>query len=70
MSKLYPRFITALMALGKNDRERAERLGVSTKTVARYRAGQIPDPVEHLLQYPHLLRELAEDAAQPTDIAA
>lgn len=70
MNKRYPRFVAALMALGKTDGERARKLGVSTKTIARYRAEQIPDPVDHLLQYPHLLRELAEDAAQPIEQAA
>jgi hypothetical protein len=70
MSKQYPRFVAALIALGKTDGERARKLGVSTKTIARYRAEQLPDPVDNLLKYPHLLRELAEDAAQPVEQAA
>ena len=69
----YPRFIFELIRLGKTHSERAAQLGVSTKTIARYCNEELPEPIEHLLKHPQLLRALADDAeaaARPADIVA
>lgn len=55
-------FIETLQSLGDNDTERAKALDVSTKTIERYRAGCLPDPVLKLARHPQLLRALASDA--------
>jgi hypothetical protein len=56
MALRYPNFLLALMALGGTDRERAAALGVSIKSLARYRNGDIPAPLLRLAQHPHVLR--------------
>ena len=61
MTLRYPNFLLALMALGGTDRERAAALGISIKSLARYRDGHIPAPLVRLAQHPHLLRALAAD---------
>lgn len=59
---MYPTFAQQLQSLGCNDAERAKMLDVSTKTIERYRAADLPDPVLKLLRAPQLLRALADDA--------
>lgn len=59
---MYPTFAQYLQSLGRNDVERAEALNVSTKTIERYRASDLPDSVIKLLRAPQLLRALADDA--------
>jgi hypothetical protein len=61
MTLRYPNFLLALMGLGGTDRERAAALGVSIKSLARYRNGHIPAPLLRLAQHPHVLRALAAD---------
>lgn len=60
MTKTYPTFYAALMALGKNDVERAARLGISYKSIKRLKE-RIPEPVLTFDQAPALLRALADD---------
>ena len=59
---MFPAFTRELQALGPNDIERARALDVSTKTIERYRAADIPEPILKLLRAPRLLRALADDA--------
>lgn len=59
---MFPTFVRELQSLGCNDIERAKALDVSTKTIERYRAADLPEPILKLLRTPQLLRALAEDA--------
>lgn len=59
---LYQNFIIALMSLGRNDQERAQVLGVSTKSIGRYRDGLLPEPIRRMMRYPFLIEALAADA--------
>lgn len=59
---MFPSFVRELQSLGLNDSERAKALEVSTKTIERYRAADLPEPILKLLRAPQLLRALAEDA--------
>lgn len=59
---MFPTFVRELQSLGCNDIERAKALEVSTKTIERYRASDLPEPILKLLRAPHLLRALADDA--------
>lgn len=56
-------FTRALRDLGKNDKERAQLLGLTTKSVERYRAGKLPKAVRGLLSNPTLLEALEKDAS-------
>lgn len=60
MTKAYPTFYAALMALGKTDVERAAKIGISYKTIKRLKE-RIPEPVLSFDQVPDLLRALADD---------
>ena len=60
----YENFKTQLLALGKSDRERSEKLGVSKKTISRYRDGILPEPLSKLMRYPSLLQALFLDAQE------
>lgn len=66
MTKAYPTFYAALIALGKTDVERAAKLGISYKSIKRLKE-RIPEPVLKL--EPALLRALADDieAMPPPD---
>lgn len=55
-------FTKALLALGKTDNERAKVLGVSVRSVLRYKANTVLPNVEQLLPHPSLLHALAADA--------
>jgi hypothetical protein len=59
---MFPAFIRELQSLGSTDVERAKALEVSTKTIERYRAADLPEPIVKLLRAPQLLRALADDA--------
>lgn len=59
---MFPTFVRHLQSLGSNDVERARALEVSTKTIERYRAADLPEPILKLLRAPQLLRALADDA--------
>lgn len=59
---MFPSFVERLQLLGSNDAERARVLEVSTKTIERYRAQDLPEPILKLLRAPQLLRALADDA--------
>lgn len=59
---MFPTFIRELQSLGTTDVERAKALEVSTKTIERYRAADLPEPIVKLLRAPQLLRALADDA--------
>jgi hypothetical protein len=59
---MYSTFIQNLQSLGCNDVERAKALDVSTKTIERYRASDLPESILKLLRAPQLLRALADDA--------
>lgn len=50
--QIYQNFIIALMSLGCNDQERAQVLGVSTKSIGRYRDGLLPDPIQRMMKHP------------------
>lgn len=64
-------FTNALLALGKTDRERAQALGVSVRSVTRYKVAELLPQAERLMAHPKLLRALADDAerlqAQPAE---
>lgn len=62
--KNFPEFTRVLRDIGSNHPERATTLDVSTKTIARYLDGDLPEPILKLMRYPALLRALAEDAEQ------
>ena len=59
---MFPSFVEHLQSLGTNDMERARVLEVSTKTIERYRAQDLPEPILKVLRAPQLLRALADDA--------
>lgn len=59
---MFPAFTRELQSLGLTDVERAKVLEVSTKTIERYRAADLPESIVKLLRAPSLLRALAEDA--------
>lgn len=58
-----PNFSRALTELGSNDTERARALGVTAKSIERYRAGKLPKIIKGLMRNPELLLQLAHDAA-------
>lgn len=62
MLRTFPNFVDALKRLAKNDPERAQKLGVSPRTLTRYRAGQLPPPLDQMIDYPDLLSALLSDA--------
>lgn len=55
-------FVRELTKLGVNDKDRAAALSVTTKSIERYRSGQLPKALRNFLNYPELLLALAEDA--------
>lgn len=55
-----PRFRAALMALGKNDTERACALGITRRAFAHWKAGRLPRALRRMP--PEVLIALAEDA--------
>lgn len=67
---MYPRFAAILRELGSDNSARGEALGVSYKTIERYLADDLPEPILKLLKRPELLRALADDAEEvsPTPI--
>lgn len=66
---MFPNFARELQLLGISDVERANALDVSTKTIERYRAADLPEPLMKLLRAPQLLRALAQDADAMTKSA-
>ncbi|MBK9944350.1 MAG: hypothetical protein IPP13_22345 [Kouleothrix sp.] len=66
---MFPNFARELQLLGISDVERANALDVSTKTIERYRAAHLPEPLMKLLRAPQLLRALAQDADAMTKSA-
>lgn len=60
------KFIEELDKLGSNDRERAEKLGLSSRSITRYKAGHLPPAIVRLMRYPNLLIALA-DATSPEE---
>jgi transcriptional regulator with XRE-family HTH domain len=63
-------FQQALKELGPTDRERAERLGVTIRTITRYKREEILPNTERLLTIPTMLRALAADAEQAEAVPA
>lgn len=62
----YPNFLEELQSLGPNDKERAKRLGVTTRTLTNWRR-ELPEPIARLMERaPHLIKALADDAC-PTE---
>lgn len=59
---MYNNFHEELLKIGKDNKERAELLGVTTKSIARYKSGQLPSILQKMQRYPQLLRALADDA--------
>lgn len=58
-----PNFRTAVEELDKSDTKRAERLRVSTRTLSRYKAGDLPPPLDVMVdEAPDLLAALLADA--------
>jgi hypothetical protein len=55
-------FLLELSKLGQTDKQRSMALGVTTKTIERYRAGQLPSIIVKMKKFPRLLHALAEDA--------
>lgn len=70
MASPYPRFVEAIRALGVTHEERARALNVSAKTIERYLAGEIPEPLEKLLRAPAVLSALAQDAKADSALAS
>ncbi len=58
----FPSFTAALLALGSTDVERAKALGVSMRSISRYKAGEQLPRLECLMPHPQLLHALATDA--------
>jgi len=56
------KFQLELSKLGRTNKERATALGVTTKSIERYQAGDLPSIILRLQAFPELLRALAEDA--------
>jgi hypothetical protein len=66
----WPNFRNALLDLAPTNRERAEMLGCSERTVAYYLSGLMLPPVEKVKRYPSLDRALTLDVAPHIDHAA
>jgi hypothetical protein len=64
----FSRFHAVLHQLGANDTERAERLGVTTRTLTNWRKS-LPKHVIRLAQEPELLKALADDASEDQEQA-
>lgn len=62
-------FLEALDRLGANDAERAKVLGVSTRTITRWRRGDLPAAVQAVVR-PELLAGLLLDVAGPAQALA
>jgi hypothetical protein len=60
MSK-YPHFVEALRNLGKNNDERAARLGVAKSTLYYYLRGDMLPPIEKVKRIPELDEALTLD---------
>jgi hypothetical protein len=60
----YKNFRAALVAAGRNDRERCQTLGLHLRTLTRYKAGILPPPIPEFMQHPELLTALARDAEE------
>ena len=60
MSK-YPHFREALLKLAPTNRERAELLGVSERSIAYYLSGELLPPVEKVKRFPDLDEALTRD---------
>jgi hypothetical protein len=61
----FPNFTQALNNLGRNDQERAERLGIPVRTLTRYKAGKLPRSLLIWVNNPtalQILHALASDA--------
>lgn len=58
---MYPRFAASLRELGDNNVMRGDALDVSYKTIERYLADDLPEPILKLMKRPALLRALADD---------
>lgn len=57
----FPQFTSALRALGNTREQRAQALKTDPKTVDRMFV-RLPRSLQFLINQPHLLRALAEDA--------
>lgn len=57
----YPHYLAAIDSLGTTDRIRAQRLGVSVRTVTDYKAGKYPRIIDTLVRNPILLEALMRD---------
>lgn len=60
----FTHFQQALYALAPTDRERAQKLGVSLRTIVEYRAGRLPRALYTLVHSTALADALARDAQQ------
>lgn len=60
MSK-YPNFVEALRGLGKNNDERAAKLGVSKSALYYYLRGDTLPPIEKVKRIPELDNALTRD---------
>lgn len=58
----FSRFTKELMAIGTTEQDLSKALGLSLKTIHRYRSGKLPKLLVRLQRYPRLLRALADDA--------
>lgn len=50
--------INEINRMGANDRERAQRLGVSVRTITEYKAGRFPRIIFALAENPNLITAL------------
>jgi hypothetical protein len=57
----HQRFLEAIGRLGKNDKERAAKLGLTTRALTKWRH-ELPGPIARLMCSPELIEALADDA--------
>jgi hypothetical protein len=60
----YKNFAKQITLLGANDTERSQKLGVSTKTITRYRNGVLPEFLVKLTNNPSLIQALYKDVSE------
>lgn len=66
----YPTFLEVLKQLGPTDKDRAAKLGVTTRTLSNWRKNPLTAQLDILVREPDLIDALLTDTHKPADVAA
>ncbi len=66
----YPTFHRAILALGLNDQERSQILGIPERSIQYLRAGVFPRNMEQIFQHPDLVMAIYKDSEKRAAEAA